>query len=101
MRFVGGGSIAVGVSVSDDDGTFDLTTFTITAPFLNHGAAPPVPEWTVDQVTGNAMTLSLTEEQSQLMLGTQTGNTWPYAVWADNDTDRYCVLHGNLVVSRP
>jgi hypothetical protein len=102
LRSAIGASVAVRLEAEHADGTpFDLTPYTVTAPFTPNASPPPVSAWsvTVDQA---AAVLSLTDEDTALLAPSGRSVVWRWVVWLDSASgDRIMFCHGDLGLLPP
>jgi len=100
-----GASVAIRINAYTADGQpFDLTPYTITAPFISPNgspAVPPIEEWAMVLET-SSVHLSVTREDT-LALAPIGSTTWHWAVWLAHNTAPTDLLfaHGDLVLLSP
>jgi hypothetical protein len=101
VKTVIGATVAFSVTAKHADGTdFDLSEYTITAPFI--GPAP-VTGFTVVPGGISTVTLKLTAAESEALGGgyVNTPLTWPWACWIERPGERTEMVRGGLVLSPP
>lgn len=107
IRAAIGASVSIRFDASNADGTpFDLTLYTVTAPFSPAGATPPpVAAWatSVDPATPSTLFLSLGELDTAALAPTGKSITWHWAVWLDTPSspERLLFSHGDLGLLAP
>jgi hypothetical protein len=103
VRVVVGSTVGFGIAAKRADGTpFDLSGYTITAPFLAcAGAPPPVPAFTVVAVDASSISLSLTAAECALLGDGCSPVSWSWSCWADSPAQRLELVRGSLALSPP
>lgn len=101
-----GASVAIRLRAKHSDGTpFDLTPYTLTAPFTPQQAPPAVAAWTItsDAADVSAVVLSLTDEQTAALAPQARPVTWHWVVWLDDPASgsRLLFSHGDLGLVTP
>jgi hypothetical protein len=104
IRAAIGASVGLRLNAVNGDGTpFDLTPYTVTAPFTPQGDPPPaVTGWAV-VIEGSSVLLNVTGDDTQALAPTGHPVTWHWDVWLDNNAtpERMLFAHGDLGLLTP
>ena len=107
LRCAFGASFAMRMHAQRPDGSaFDLSPYTITAPFIvdGGGPVPAVAGWlvAVDLAT-SSVHLSLAEDDTLALAPGGKSATWHWAVWLDSGVapERILFAHGDLGLLQP
>ena len=104
VRVAIGASVGLRIRATHGDGApFDLSPYTVAAPFKTDGAAPPVAAWAVYVEGGTAVVLSLSAADTAALGPTGKSVTWHWDVWLTNTAapERLLFAHGSLGLVSP
>ena len=99
IRVAIGASVGLRLKGVDADGApFDLTPYTVTAPFSHgDGLAPPIAGWAV-VVEGTAILLNVSPDDTAALAPSGRSTSWHWDVWLVHATapERMLFAHGDL-----
>jgi len=104
IRAAIGASVAIRLNAFKADGTpFDLTPYTITAPFGAGDGATPTPGAWVVTVEASSVLLTLSAADTATLAPLGKSMTWHWDVWLMHTTapERLLYAHGDLGLQIP